>query len=140
MDSRLSWETVQARVLAHRRAADSAGWHALRSREASRHPGASLDRAAVTVRFATPGDAPALDRLAALDSGSVPAGTALVAEVDGEVLAALSLGDGTALADPFRPTPELLRLLDLRAAQLRGTGRRRAWRPRFRTLRPARVE
>jgi hypothetical protein len=72
--------------------------------------------------------------------GSVPAGTARVAEVDGEILAALSLGDGIALADPFRPTAALLRLLDLRAAQLRGTGRRRAWRPRFRPLRPARVE
>lgn len=78
--------------------------------------------------------------VASVVRGPLPAGTARVAEVDGEILAALSLGDGIALADPFRPTAALLRLLDLRAAQLRGTGRRRAWRPRFRPLRPARVE
>jgi hypothetical protein len=82
----------------------------------------------VTVRFATPADGPELERLAALDAGRVPAGPALVAEVDGELVAALPLAHGRALADPFRPSAELLRLLELREAQLRGggpSGRRR---------------
>ena len=85
----------------------------------------TLDAAAVTVRFATPDDARELRRLAQLDSGPVPAGEALVAEVDGQLLAALPLGSGKALADPFRPTAGLVRLLELRESQLRGRGRRR---------------
>jgi hypothetical protein len=82
----------------------------------------------VTVRFATPADSRGLDRLAALDSGRVPTGPTLVAEVDGELVAALALGRGRALADPFRRSAELVSLLELREAQLRGggrTGRRR---------------
>jgi hypothetical protein len=85
-----------------------------------RAPSTSKTVESVTVRFATPADAGDLARLAALDAGRVPTGPALVAEVDGELLAALSLGDGRALADPFRPTAELVRLLELRETQLRG--------------------
>jgi hypothetical protein len=89
----------------------------------------------VTVRLASRTDASRLDRLAALDSSVVPAGSALVAEVDGELVAALPLRRGNAIADPFRRTTEIVRLLELRAAQLRGgrTGRarprlaRRSW-------------
>ena len=56
----------------------------------------------------------------------------LLAEIDGEVHAALPLDRGPAIADPFRPTVELVGMLKLRAAQLRGEpvegGRlRRAW-------------
>jgi hypothetical protein len=64
-------------------------------------------------------DAAALLRLSELEGLPVPRGSLLVAEVDGEVLAAHSLtGTGT-VADPFRPTAHLVELLELRSAHLR---------------------
>jgi hypothetical protein len=48
----------------------------------------------------------------------VPAGRALIAEVDGEVWAALPLASGKAIVDPFRPSSEIRQLLTLRASQL----------------------
>jgi len=65
------------------------------------------------------GDEPALRRLAELDSRRVPAGEVLVAAVGGELVAALSVDGTAAIADPFRPTLGLVRLLGVRAAQLR---------------------
>lgn len=85
----------------------------------------SWDESDVTVRFASRGDAEDLRRLAELDSGPVPTGTTLVGEVDGELVAALPVGGGRALADPFRPTAGVMRLLRLRESQLRGRERRR---------------
>ena len=79
----------------------------------------SIDRDQVTVREAHPGDATALGRLASLDSGHAPAGAALVAESDARILAALPMGSGRPLADPFEPTAELVALLELRRDQLR---------------------
>ena len=72
----------------------------------------------VTVRHAHAGDGTALARLAALDSGRVPDGPALVAEADARILAALPLGSGRPIADPFVPSAEMVALLQLRAAQL----------------------
>src|SRR5262245_58727387 len=72
----------------------------------------------VTVRRAGSGDEAALARLAALDSGSPPRGPALVAEADSRLLAALPLGSGRPIADPFEPTAELVALLELRRAQM----------------------
>jgi hypothetical protein len=72
----------------------------------------------VTVRRSTAGDAGALARLAALDSASPPRGPALVAEADSRLLAALPLGSGRPIADPFEPTAELVALLELRRAQM----------------------
>jgi hypothetical protein len=43
-----------------------------------------------------------------------------VAEVSGEVVAALPLDGSRALADPFRRTKHLVAMLELRAQQLRG--------------------
>jgi hypothetical protein len=78
-----------------------------------------LDRGQVIVRHAHPNDATALGRLASLDSGRAPEGAALVAESDARILAALPLGSGRAIADPFEPTAELVALLELRRDQLR---------------------
>ena len=78
----------------------------------------------MTVRFAGRSDAEDLRRLAELDSGPVPTGTTLVGEVDGELVAALPVSGGRALADPFRPTAGVMRLLRLRESQLRGRNRR----------------
>lgn len=73
----------------------------------------------VTIRFATAADAPAIERLAALDSAQAPDGEVVLAEVDGEVVALVPLAPGRAVADPFRHTAEIVRLLELRASQLR---------------------
>jgi hypothetical protein len=86
----------------------------------------------VTIRLAHPGDERELARLAALDSARAPAAPALVAESDARLLAALPLGPGRPVADPFEPTAELIALLELRAAQLRdGRARRGGLRERL---------
>jgi hypothetical protein len=72
----------------------------------------------VTVRRSTSGDESALARLAALDSASPPRGPALIAEADTRMLAALPLGAGRPIADPFEPTAELVQLLELRRSQI----------------------
>jgi hypothetical protein len=70
----------------------------------------------LTIRIAYAEDYPALRRLAALDSAErVPSRPVLIAEEGGEPRAALSLADGTSIADPFHPTAEILTLLELRA-------------------------
>ena len=72
----------------------------------------------VTIRWATPTDLPALERVAALDSKRLPAGPMLIASVDGQIWAALSTLDGAAIADPFTPSGDLVGLLRTRASQL----------------------
>ena len=72
----------------------------------------------VTIRRAYPDDAPALARLAALDCRRLPTGEVLVAEVDGQLWAAVSISTNLVIADPFRPSAGLVRLLRMRAAQL----------------------
>jgi hypothetical protein len=73
----------------------------------------------ISIRLAGPADAEALRRLALLDSADWAGGDTLVAEVDGRIEAALPLGGGALFADPFEPTAEVARLLELRARQLR---------------------
>jgi len=72
----------------------------------------------VTLRYAVAKDGPGLRRLAELDSTEVPSGLALIAEVDGRLRAALPLGGGSPIADPFHRGTELIELLRLRARQL----------------------
>src|SRR4051812_24566900 len=73
----------------------------------------------IIVRSATAADEFQLARLAALDSGRPVAGSALVAESDARIVAALPLGSGRPIADPFEPTSGVVALLELRATQLR---------------------
>jgi len=77
-----------------------------------------FDDAAIAIRPDRPEDELALVRLAQLDSSSVPAAPMLVAEVDGRLRAALSLRDGSVIADPFHRTAPLVHLLQARAEQL----------------------
>jgi hypothetical protein len=77
----------------------------------------------IVLRPATASDAGALERLAALDSSPVPAGDLLVAEVAGELRAALRIDDAVVIADPFVRTAGLVDLLAARAAHLRGSDR-----------------
>jgi hypothetical protein len=70
-------------------------------------------------------DARALARLAGKDTRPAPRGEALGAFVDGELMAAMSLSSGRVIADPFKPTSELRKLLEFRAGQMRHGGRSR---------------
>jgi hypothetical protein len=73
--------------------------------------------AQITIRSGYADDYDALARLAALDSSpAVPPRPLLLAEVDGVLRAALSLRDGSCIADPFFPTTGLLVLLRTHAA------------------------
>lgn len=83
---------------------------------ARRAPGPS---ARLTLRPATGEDDEALARLAALYDRPLPSGPLLLAEVDGELQAALTLTGGQELMQPYLPTAALVELLALRAKQLR---------------------
>jgi hypothetical protein len=74
--------------------------------------------ARVTFRHARPDDTEALIKLAQLDSSRVPRGDVIVADADGELWAAVSLEDGHAVANPFRPSGELTWSLMERAREL----------------------
>jgi hypothetical protein len=91
---------------------------------------------ALTIRMAVSADAEALRRLAQLDSAPTPApAPMLIAEVAGELRAAVPLYGGRPMADPFRPTAELVALLTERKRQIAPPRRR----PARRLRRPARV-
>jgi len=76
--------------------------------------------AEIAIRRATAADRPVLERLAALDSAHVPAGDVLIGDTAGEPVAAVAIADGRVVADPFRPTADLVAVLVLRAAMVRG--------------------
>jgi hypothetical protein len=76
--------------------------------------------AILALRIAGPDDASALLRLAALDDAPALDSPVLLALLDGAAIAAISLRDGRVVADPFRPTADIVRLLVLRARQLTG--------------------
>jgi hypothetical protein len=84
-------------------------------------PGSALERrwSPLVIRLAVAADAGSLRRLAHMDSARPLSGQALLAEQDGSVIAALSLRDGAAIADPFVASAEAVAMLRLRAMQLR---------------------
>jgi hypothetical protein len=91
----------------------------------SRNPAETL-----TIRMAASADTAALTRLAQLDSAPPPEpAPTLVAEVGGELRAALPLDGAPAIANPFERTAELVAMLVDRAQQLRPPQRRagRRW-------------
>jgi hypothetical protein len=104
----------------------------LTHRQTSTRPPAAVE-ARVTLRLASASDEPAIERLAQLDSSTAPAHPVLIAEVDGDVRAALGLTDRSALANPFHATTDLVELLHRRARQLDASSRltyrrrRRSW-------------
>lgn len=65
----------------------------------------------VSLRPAHDGDREQLIRVAQRDSAPVPPEPLLVADLDGEVRAAISLADGSVIADPFHPTAALVEML-----------------------------
>jgi hypothetical protein len=99
---------VAAEQLADRRA-DAIAFHAASQAAATVAP-----REDVVLRRSTARDAAALVRLAQLDGAPRPVGAVLVAELAGEIVAAVPVAGGRAIADPFRPTAELVELLRAR--------------------------
>ena len=87
----------------------------------------SSARPIAAVRFGHPDDAGMLRRLAQLDDAPELAGEILVATIDVEIVAALSLDDGRVVANPFLMTSDAVELLRRTATALTGR-RRRRWR------------
>ena len=87
----------------------------------------------LVLRRSSAEDEQALARLARLDSAPRPRGDMLVAEVDDVIVAAVPLEGGPAIADPFRPTADVVAILQARAELL--AGRTRAPRLRIRVPR-----
>jgi hypothetical protein len=71
----------------------------------------------ITITHSTQANASEVWRLAALDDRRAPKAPALLAYVDGELRAAVSVRDGHAVADPFHPTAELVEILRFQARQ-----------------------
>jgi hypothetical protein len=78
----------------------------------------------LTIRRAAARDLAAVADLAALDSSSPPTGEVLLAEVGHELWAAIELDSGAAIADPFRPSGDVVELLRFRAERARGEAAR----------------
>ena len=118
---------VAAEQLADRQA-DAIAFHAASLAELAAAP-----REDVVLRRSTADDAAAaLARLAQLDGAPRPVGAVLVAELDGEIVAAVPVEGGRAIADPFRPTAELVELLNTRTRKPASSRRL----PRLPHLRP----
>jgi hypothetical protein len=75
--------------------------------------------APLTIRHATANDFPALERLAALDSHRIPSGELYVGEVDGRLLAAMSIDTGGVIADPFEHTASIVDVLRVQSRAVR---------------------
>jgi len=110
-------EFSQMTIHEHNRELDQQAARAALVGQALPEPAAENEDA-VELRLCTVDDDATLERLALLEERPAPAGRYVVAEVNGSVVAAVSLVSGAVLADPFEPTAHLLPLLRLRAAQL----------------------
>ncbi len=78
----------------------------------------SADVPTVVLRLAGGGEGHVVRRLAALDDAAALEGPVLLAVVDGDAVAGLSLRDGRVVANPFVSTREPVALLHLRAENL----------------------
>ena len=89
---------------------------------------------AIELRLARADESHVLHRLAALDDAPDVDGEALVALIDGEAIAALSLSDRRVVANPFVRTDHAVTLLRIQADHLFGRRERRRLRgiPRLR--------
>jgi hypothetical protein len=86
------------------------------------------------IRIAGDDDRDRIARIASLDSSHPIEGPALVGEIDGVAVAVVSLTDGRAVANPFRPTAGLVEVMRVRA---RAMGAADAHRSRARRVRDA---
>jgi hypothetical protein len=84
----------------------------------------------IALRLAHTDERGEISRLAGLHEAPAPSGEVLLGLVDGTPVAALSLTDGSVVADPFARSGEVVELLRLRADRL-GAPRPRTARGRF---------
>jgi hypothetical protein len=101
------------------------------------HPALNAEHE-LRIRLASSDDCGVLHGLATLDSQTPLHGDALIAELDGFAVAALSLEDGRLIADPFAPTAAAGDHLRLRAESITATKRPTAPRLHRHRLAPAR--
>jgi hypothetical protein len=94
----------------------------------------TADTRDVELRLCRVSDEDQLGQLAELEGRPLPFGRLVVAAVHGRIVAALPLGGGRTLADPFVRTDHIVPLLELRAAQLREPARRRVGLLRYASL------
>lgn len=85
-----------------------------------------------TIRLATDEDAETLRRLAEIDSQPALRGRVLIALDGGVSVAALSIDENRAVANPFRRSTPVLALLRMRASALTGYERTPSLRERIR--------
>jgi hypothetical protein len=88
------------------------------------------------IRLATAEDDDALRHLAELDSKTPLDGPVLVGAISGTPVAAISLKDDRAIADPFIPTDHLLATMRLRVKGIRAVERTPSLRERIRAAVP----
>ena len=93
-----------------------------------------VSTASIELRLARADESPVLHRLAQLDDAPDLDGDALVALIDGDPIAALSLSDRRVVANPFVRTEHAVSLLRIQADHLFGRRERRRLRgiPRLR--------
>lgn len=88
-----------------------------------RDAAAALEREEpIVLRRAIRADGLALARLQQLDGRTLPAGDRVVAQVNGELVAAAHIPSGVAVADPFVPSAAIAELVSLHARHLRPAG------------------
>jgi hypothetical protein len=126
MDSRMTVQIAQEHIADLQRTAAA-------RRRGSEVVEESRGASVIALRVAGPDEVAELEWLAALDSARPLIGDALVALVDGRLVAAIALNDGRIIADPLVATSEARELLQTRASQLGVASRRPRWRlrPRF---------
>jgi len=122
-------QTLDSYVAAAQTADRHAAARTTRAARRARKASAAIDGDRLVLRRAAAGDEPALARLARLDSAPRPNSDMLVAEIDERIVAAVPFDGGRAIADPFRPTADIVELLRT-SVELARPVRRPA--PRFR--------
>lgn len=95
-----------------------------------------IDIQTLTIRLADANDRKALVRLAQRDSNLVPSGPLLVAIAGDDLIAAASVTDGQAIADPFRHSAGAAQLLAERVRQTATTASTMTKAPRGRNVTP----
>jgi hypothetical protein len=71
----------------------------------------------LNIHFST--ESEPVSRLATLAGRLAPAGPVMLAELDGQPVAAIGIADGTTIADPARSTPAIATLLRMRRIEAR---------------------
>jgi hypothetical protein len=126
--------TAMSRLAAEEHAAELRRVAERRRTSTASRPGSTAG-AAIQLRVAHADEADVVRQLAALDDAPELEGQVLLALIDGEAVAGLSLRDGSVVANPFIRTREAVVLLRLRAKQLSAARARRRRRgilhPRF---------